>query len=119
MRKFTVQLNGSTYDVEVEEVTPSDVSHQNAKVREELPSQDSISNVKAGGVPIKAPMPGTIIEVKVKEGDTVVPNTVVVVLEAMKMENEIFAGRKGTVSYVNVSKGDAVNTGDVIVSLIQ
>lgn len=119
MRKFTVQVNGSTYDVEVEEIASSEGSHQKVKTREEVPSEDSRPNVKTGGVPIKAPMPGTIMEVKVKAGDAVVPNTVVVVLEAMKMENEIFAGRKGTVSDVNVSKGDSVNTGDVIATLIQ
>ena len=99
MRKFTVQVNGSTYDVEVEEIASSEGSHQKVKTREEVPSEDSRPKVKAG--------------------DAVVPNTVVVVLEAMKMENEIFAWRNGTVSDVNVSKGDSVNTGDVIATLIQ
>lgn len=60
MRKFTVQVNGSTYDVEVEEIASSEGSHQKVKTREEVPSEDSRPNVKTGGVPIKAPMPGLL-----------------------------------------------------------
>ena len=62
-------------------------------------------------------MPGTVMSVKVAAGDKVTKDTVVAVLEAMKMENEIFAGVDGTVAGVSVSSGDSVNTGDVLVSI--
>ena len=71
----------------------------------------------AGATQVKAPMPGTVLSVKVSAGDSVTKDTVVAVLEAMKMENEIFAGVDGTVAGVSVANGDSVNTGDVLVSI--
>ena len=62
-------------------------------------------------------MPGTIVSIKVNVGDKVAPDTLVAVLEAMKMENEIFAGVEGTVASVNLAAGDSVNSGDVIISV--
>ena len=92
MRKFNVTVNGTVYEVEVEEVV-------------------------AGAVAIKAPMPGTILDVKVSVGASVKKGDVVAVLEAMKMENEIFAPQDGTVASVNVSKGATVNADQLLVSL--
>ena len=71
----------------------------------------------AGAKQVTAPMPGTIVSVKVNVGDKVEAGTLVAVLEAMKMENEIFAGVDGTVAGISVSAGDSVNSGDVIVSV--
>ena len=68
----------------------------------------------AGAVTVKAPMPGNILDVKVAAGASVKAGDVLVILEAMKMENEIFAPCDGTVSSVAVSKGAAVNPGDVL-----
>ena len=68
----------------------------------------------AGAVAVKAPMPGNILDVKVAAGASVKAGDVLVILEAMKMENEIFAPCDGTVSSVAVSKGAAVNPGDVL-----
>jgi biotin carboxyl carrier protein len=62
-------------------------------------------------------MPGTITDVRVKVGDRVQSRTVVMMLEAMKMENEIFAGRAGVVSQIAVGKGASVNTGDLLISI--
>ena len=62
-------------------------------------------------------MPGTILDVKVKAGASVKAGDVLVILEAMKMENEILAPQDGTVASVNVNKGDTVNSGDVLVSM--
>ena len=69
----------------------------------------------ANATSITAPMPGNILDVKVKVGDTVSADSVVIILEAMKMENEIFSGVNGTVTAVNVAKGVTVNSGDVLV----
>ena len=65
---------------------------------------------------MKAPLPGTIVDIKVSVGDKVEPNTVVAILEAMKMENNINAGRAGVVKSINVNKGDSVLDGtDILV----
>jgi len=69
------------------------------------------------GSGVAAPMPGTITDIRVKVGDRVEPRTVVMMLEAMKMENEIFAGRTGVVSQIAVDKGASVNTGDLLMSV--
>ena len=66
---------------------------------------------------IKAPIPGTVVEIKVREGDKVNSDDVVIILEAMKMESEITAGVSGTVSKIMVSKGASVNEGDILVKL--
>ena len=71
----------------------------------------------AGAVEVKAPMPGNILDVKVAAGASVKAGDVLVILEAMKMENEIVAPQDGTVASVNVNKGDTVNSGDVLVSM--
>ena len=62
-------------------------------------------------------MPGTIVEVKAKVGDPVKNGTVIAILEAMKMENDIVADRDGTIASINVNKGDSVSTGTVIATL--
>ena len=66
------------------------------------------------GTEMKAPMPGTIVDVKVNVGDSVERAQVVVIMEAMKMENEIVAPVAGTVQAIRVKKGDSVNVGDVM-----
>ena len=71
----------------------------------------------AGAVTVKAPMPGNILDVKVAAGASVKAGDVLVILEAMKMENEIVAPQDGTVASINVNKGDTVNSGDVLVSM--
>ncbi|MBQ6895555.1 MAG: biotin/lipoyl-binding protein, partial [Clostridia bacterium] len=71
----------------------------------------------AGATAIKAPMPGTVVSVKVNVGDMVKAGDVVCILEAMKMENEIMAPSDGKVVAVNASQGATVNTGDALVSL--
>lgn len=122
MRKFNITVNGKNYEVEVEEVggvqtaAPVQAPVQTAAPAP-APAKKAAAAPVAGAAQVKAPMPGTVVSVKVKEGDKVTKDTVVAVLEAMKMENEIFAGVDGTVAGISVSSGDSVNTGDVIVSI--
>ena len=123
MRKFNITVNGKTYEVDVEEVggvqapvaTPAPAAAPAPKAAA-APAAPKAAPV-AGAKQVTAPMPGTIVSVKVNVGDTVKADTLVAVLEAMKMENEIFAGVDGTVAGISVSAGDSVNSGDVIVSV--
>ena len=102
MKQFKITVNGKTYDVAVEE------SNGVASAPAAAP---------AGAEAIKAPMPGNIMDVRVSAGQTVKKGDVLVILEAMKMENEIMAPRDGKVAQVACTKGATVNTGDALVVL--
>ncbi|MCX7657288.1 MAG: acetyl-CoA carboxylase biotin carboxyl carrier protein subunit, partial [Oscillospiraceae bacterium] len=71
-----------------------------------------------GGTPVKAPMPGTINDIKVSVGDTVNEAQVLLVLEAMKMENDIVAPKAGKIAAINVKKGDSVNSNDLLLTIL-
>ena len=121
MRKFIVNVNGNSYEVEVEEVGGAATSAPAAApVQTAAPAAAPKAAPKAqapvGGTPVKAPMPGNVLDIKVSNGQAVKEGDVVVILEAMKMENEIYAPCDGTVTVV-ASKGATVNTGDVLISL--
>ena len=127
MRKFNITVNGKTYAVDVEEVggvqTSAPIAPAPAPAAAPAPAPAPAPKAapapsgSMGAKKVTAPMPGTIMSVKVNVGDTVKADTLVAVLEAMKMENEIFAGVEGTVASVNASNGASVNSGDVIISV--
>lgn len=113
MRKFHVNVNGTSYEVEVEEIAAGAAP---AAAPAQAPAAPApAAPAPAGAASVTAPMPGNILDIKVKVGDTVEANTVVIMLEAMKMENEIYAGTAGRVTAINVTKGSTVNSGDVLV----
>ncbi|WP_040213993.1 biotin/lipoyl-containing protein [Clostridium polynesiense] len=120
MKKYIIKLNGKTYEVEMEEVT----AEQSAALENEKAS--SVKNTEAApqkgevngsGLVMDAPMPGNIIEVSVKQGDRVKKGDLLVILEAMKMENEIVSPVDGTVVNIGVTKGQTVNPGDTLVEI--
>ena len=130
--KYKINLNNRTYEVEVEVCDPLLLSEYEAiapapaaapvaaPVAEAAaaPAAAPAAPVVTGaGEPVNAPMPGTILKVNVTQGQTVKAGTVLCVLEAMKMENEIMAPKDGTVTQVVTSKGATVNTGDALVVL--
>lgn len=124
MRKFVVNVNGKSYEVEVEEVGASPSVQSAPAVSPAAPKSEPVkpaapvaASAPAGAVSVNSPMPGTIISVAVKPGDSVKSGDVLCILEAMKMENEIVAPSDGTVASVNVSQGQSVNSGDLLVSL--
>lgn len=110
MRKFNVTVNGKTYSVDVEEVGEVASAPVITTVAAPAPAAKP---VVGDGTPVKAPMPGLILGLAHKDGDTVKKNEKVVVLEAMKMENDINAPADGVITYV-VKKGDNVDTGAVL-----
>ena len=111
MRKFNITVNGVAYEVEVEEVGAQGAAP--AAPAKAAPAAPKAAPV-AGGTPVNAPMPGTILDVKVQQGQAVKKGDVLMVLEAMKMENEIMCPQDGTVAQINVTKGASVNSGDVL-----
>ena len=110
MKKYRVNVNGSIYEVEIEEMSAPATMSAPAAAPKAAPAP-------AGGNAVKAPMPGTILDVKVQNGQRVKTGQVLVILEAMKMENEIQAPCDGTVSGLNVRKGDSVETQALICSI--
>lgn len=117
MKRYTITVNGNAYDVTVDEADGSAAPVAAAPAPKAVPKKAAPAPAAAGSASINAPMPGTIVDVKVKVGDKVANGTVVAVLEAMKMENDIVCDRDGVVASVNVNKGDAVDTGAVVVTI--
>jgi len=122
MRKFQVTVNGNSYEVEVEEVsaegakeTVSAAPAVKAAPVKAQPKKAASGNLS--GEAVKAPMPGTILDVKVNVGDTVKAGQAVCVLEAMKMENEIPASKDGKIAQVLVQKGATVEVGTPLVTI--
>lgn len=128
MRKFIVNVNGNSYEVEVEEIgavsspvvaaapAPAAVSAPAAAPAQAPAASAPKAAAPAGGTPVNAPMPGTIVDIKVSNGASVKKGDLLLIMEAMKMENEIFSPADGTVTVVT-SKGASVNSGDVLVTL--
>ena len=122
MKNLRITVNGTAYDVQVEELgesagtavqTPAAApaaAPKAAPVKKSAPAAGA-------GEPVVAPMPGTILSVNVTAGQAVKSGDVLVILEAMKMENEIKAPKDGTVGSVVVSKGESVDTGATLVTL--
>lgn len=133
--KYVVTVNGERYEVEVERVDGKSSSlsrkqlERGVKTRVETEPAVSAAPVSApsaaapaasnagGGSAVISPMPGVILDIKVKEGDSISEGQVVVILEAMKMENEIVSEFTGTVSAIRVKKGDTVDTDAVLVEI--
>jgi biotin carboxyl carrier protein len=118
MKKYVIKLNGKVYEVEMGEAgsvatttnVPPVVTHTAAPA-------PTVSAPVAGGETVIAPMPGNILNVMVKAGDVVKKNQVLLVLEAMKMENEIVSPIDGTILSVTASKGTAVNVSEELVRI--
>ena len=121
MKYYNITVNGVAYSVSVEETAagaaPVAAAAPKAPAAPAAAPKAAAPAGSAGAVTVKAPMPGNILDVKVAAGASVKAGDVLVILEAMKMENEIVAPQDGTVASVNVNKGDTVNSGDVLVSM--
>lgn len=125
MKNYNVTVNGVTYEVAVEEIggeaapaapaaAPAAAA---APAPAAAPAAPKAAPAAAGAESVKAPMPGTILKMNVKVGDKIEKDALVCILEAMKMENEIFSPVSGTVTAINAPVGATVATGDAIVTL--
>lgn len=119
MKKYRVNVNGTAYEIEVElmgeteATTPAAPAAAPAAPAPAAPAAPA----PAGATTITAPMPGTILAVNVQNGQAVKKGDVLMILEAMKMENEIMAPADGTVGSVSVTKGAAVESGALLCTL--
>ena len=114
MKKYRVNVNGTVYEVELEEMTGAPAA---APVAAPAPSASAAAAPAAGGEKVTSPMPGTILSVNVAAGDAVKRGQVLMILEAMKMENEIMCPCDGTVASVSVTKGAAVKSGTLLCTI--
>ena len=131
--KFKITLNGKNYEIEVETIEPMTLSEYTAEApvveaapvnspapvaeatAPAAPQASAAPAVSGDGEPIKAPMPGTIVNVNVTVGQAVKEGDVLVVIEAMKMENEVTSPKSGTVTQIVAQKGSSVETDAVLV----
>lgn len=125
MKNYRITVNGTAYDVAVEELAEGAV--QAAPVVSAPKAAAPKASAKApkaaapaggaGSVVISAPMPGKILSVKASVGASVKKGDVILLLEAMKMENEVVASEDGTIASINVAAGDSVEAGDTLATL--
>ena len=117
MKSYTITVNGTAYEVTVEEngVDVATTTTTNAAVANKKVAPKA--NGKQGSVKINSPMPGKILSIKANVGDKVKKGDVIMLLEAMKMENEIVASEDGVIASINIAVGNEVEAGDVLATL--
>lgn len=121
MKNYTITVNGTTYDVSVEEGGAGSAAPATAApvktAKKAAPAKAAAPTGAQGSVKINSPMPGKILAVKKSAGQPVKKGEAVLVLEAMKMENEIVAPSDGTIASMNVAVGDSVEAGVVLATM--
>ena len=121
MKNYRITVNGTAYDVAVEELGATAASTPvAAPAPAAAPAPKAAAPAAsgaAGSVKVAAPMPGKILAIKANNGQAVKKGEVIMILEAMKMENEITAPEDGTIASINVGVGDSVESGDTLATL--
>ena len=125
MKNYTITVNGNVYDVQVEEGSgvasaPVVTAPKAAPAAKVAPAAKIAAPAGAqGAVKVNAPMPGKILKIAASQGQAVKKGDLLIVFEAMKMENEIVAPQDGTVASINVTVGGTVEAGDLMATLNQ
>lgn len=131
LRKFKISIDGKEYLVEMEEIGGKSVatnsvvsiipetiqSTETIPQQQQTVSQQQATPVVDDNEAMTAPMPGTILRILVGPGETVAENQPLMILEAMKMENEVVANRSGVIGAIHVTQGQMVNPGDALVTI--
>ena len=117
MKKYKVNVNGTDYEIVLEVINETECHTPVTLNPNSIPSPTPTSTPTSRSYPIKSPMPGNILSLHITPGKPVKKGEVLMILEAMKMENEIFASASGTVASVNTSAGNMVEANDVIISI--
>jgi len=118
MKRFLIKVNGKEYDVEVNEVKEEkSVPQDKTKpVSGQLPAKGPVPTAD-GGLKVTAPMPGTVLKIHTSQGAKIKKGEVLLILEAMKMENEIVSPSDGTIASLNILSGARVNAGDILLTI--
>lgn len=109
MKTYRIKLNGKEYEIEIEEITED-------RINSDEPTAP-VTTPLVAGESVTAPMPGNILAIQVELGNRVKKGQALVILEAMKMENEIVAPVDGVVTHVAISKGQTIETGTLLVQI--
>lgn len=124
MKNYRITVNGTSYDVSVEElsggaapVAAPPVAAPAPAAAPAAPAAPAPAAGGAGSVKVSSPMPGKILAVKANVGDSVKKGQVILILEAMKMENEVVAPEDGTIASIDVTVGASVESGDTLATL--
>ena len=122
MKSYTITVNGVAYDVTVEEgagngAAPAPAPKAAPKADPKAAPAPAAPAAPAGGIEVKASVPGKVCKIEANVGQVVKPGDPIVVLEAMKMEIPVVAPQDGTVASINVAVGDAVENGDILATM--
>ncbi len=123
MKNYRITVNGTSYDVSVEELSGGVAPVAAAPVAASVAAAPAPAPAKAapaggaGSIKVSSPMPGKILAVKANVGDSVKKGQVILILEAMKMENEVVAPEDGTIASIDVTVGASVESGDTLATL--
>lgn len=117
MKNYTITVNGTVYDVTVEEGKAGTAPVASAPKAAPVAAPKAAAPAGQGAVKVNSPMPGKILSLKASVGQAVKRGEVLLILEAMKMENEIVAPEDGTVASINVAVGDSVEAGAILATL--
>ena len=125
MKNYRITVNGTSYDVSVEELSggaapvaaPVAAAPVAAPAPAAAPAAPAPAAGGAGSVKVSSPMPGKILAVKANVGDSVKKGQVILILEAMKMENEVVAPEDGTIASIDVTVGASFESGDTLATL--
>ena len=126
MKRFLIKINGKTYDAEVEvlgasaaapAVAPAPAAAPKAAAPAPAPAAPAAAPKAGGPANVTSPLPGTVLRLVKHAGDTVAAGEVVMIVESMKMENEVVAPEAGRIASIAVAAGSAINTGDLLFTL--
>lgn len=124
MKRFLIKINGKTYDAEVEVIGASAAAPAVApapaaapKAAAPAPAAPAAAPKAGGPANVTSPLPGTVLRLVKNAGDTVAAGEVVMIVESMKMENEVAAPEAGRIASIAVAAGSAINTGDLLFTL--
>ena len=126
MKRFLIKINGKTYDAEVEvigasaaapAVAPAPAAAPKAAAPAPAPAAPAAAPKAGGPANVTSPLPGTVLRLVKNAGDTVAAGEVVMIVESMKMENEVVAPEAGRIAAIAVAAGSAINTGDLLFTL--
>ena len=122
MKRFLIKINGKTYDAEVEVLgasaaAPAPAAAPKAAAPAPAPAAPAAAPKAGGPANVTSPLPGTVLRLIKNAGDTVAAGEVVMIVESMKMENEVVAPEAGRIASIAVAAGSAINTGDLLFTL--